>query len=97
MTICPVLECTHNNRLDISRCLLPEIELDDRGRCISFEADNEWLRRDFQARHGYLRNLEKARHVLQGRRQPPVTVRAETLHDAARGFLIREEEEENNA
>ena len=89
MTVCPVLECCNNDRQDMPRCKLAEIEVDDTCRCLSFEADHSYLRNDFRERKGYLVNLEKAH--LWDRSQPPVAVRAEALHDAARKFLVREE------
>lgn len=88
MTVCPVLECCNNDRQDMPRCKLEEIELDERGRCIPFEADHGWLRQDFRERKGYMVNLEKAQQW--DKNQPPVAVRAEVLHDAARNFLVRE-------
>ena len=52
MTICQVLECTHNNRLDPPECQV-ENEINDRGRCISFESDNPYITEQFRERHGY--------------------------------------------
>ena len=89
MTVCPVLECCNNNREDIPRCKLEEIGLDDKCQCLNFEADHVWLRQDFRERKGYMINLEKAQQW--DRSQPPIAVRAEVLHDAARKFLVREE------
>ena len=89
MIACKVRDCIHNSRGDPPECRLETIELNDRGRCVSFESDNKWLQQQF--RHGYMENLRKAQQANHGKSQSPVAERAETLHTAARDFLTQEE------
>lgn len=54
MTICKLLECINNDRLNDPRCTLEqETELNDKGQCLIFKTDYPYLTEQFRERHGF--------------------------------------------
>lgn len=48
MTVCHLLECIYNDRGNDPRCTLErETELNDKGQCLNFKTDYEYLRTQF--------------------------------------------------
>lgn len=52
MTICRLLECVNNDRLNDPCCTLAEIEISDKGQCLMFKTDYSYLTEQFRERHG---------------------------------------------
>ena len=52
MTICRLLECVNNDRLNDPCCTLSEIEISDMGHCLMFKTDYPYLKEQFRKRHG---------------------------------------------
>jgi len=53
MTICRLLECVNNDRLNDPCCTLAEIEISDKGQCLMFKTDYPYLTEQFRERYGF--------------------------------------------
>ena len=58
-TICPILECANNSRLEAPRCKLAENEVNRNGYCVSLKIDAKYLTHKFSERRKHIRKLQK--------------------------------------
>ncbi len=100
MTICRLLECINNDRLNDPRCTLSEIEVDTRKQCMNFKTDFTYLTEQFRNRHVVTsRHLEarsfenlvhfyekKLRLIMRGGLPSRILVRSE--RDTLRNYEI---------